>query len=339
MRRTTFINKLFAVVLTFFTLAAVTTACGSDDDSSAWPSEITFGAVPAEDAGELATLYETTMSILTDEIDGLEKINFFEASEYAGLVEGLIAGRVDAAQFGGFSYVLATQTGAELDVAGVLVDDPNAVPGYRSYLVTQPGSDINGIDDLRGKKVCFVDPGSTSGFLFPSEGLLSAGIDPSETSTDIDPIFAGGHDVAVLSVVNGDCDAGFAADVFFVNKSGGPGILVNGGDINGVIDDVGDDDQNPENADVRIIWKTEYIASPPTAINTKTLPADFIARFKEVMTTKANIDYALANGYCTGTLDDNTCSFRDDWGYIAKSDSFYDGIRKVCEVTGASKCD
>ena len=57
------------------------------------------------------------------------------------------------------------------------------------------------------------------------------------------------------------------------------------------------------------------------------------------MTTKANIDYALANGYCTGTLDDNTCSFRDDWGYIAKSDSFYDGIRKVCEVTGASKCD
>ena len=92
MRRTTFINKFFAVVLTFFTLAAVTTACGSDDDSSAWRSEITFGAVPAEDAGELATLYETTMSILTDEIDGLEKINFFEASEYAGLVEGLIAG-------------------------------------------------------------------------------------------------------------------------------------------------------------------------------------------------------------------------------------------------------
>ena len=168
MRRITFINKLFAVVLTFFTLAAVTTACGSDDDSSAWPSEITFGAVPAEDAGELATLYETTMSILTDEIDGLEKINFFEASEYAGLVEGLIAGRVDAAQFGGFSYVLATQTGAELDVAGVLVDDPNAVPGYRSYLVTQPGSDINGIDDLRGKKVCFVDPGSCLLYTSPS---------------------------------------------------------------------------------------------------------------------------------------------------------------------------
>jgi len=197
MRSANFIKKFVAVLLTFITLTAVTAACGSDDDSSAWPSEITFGAVPAEDAGELATLYETTMSILTDEIDGLEKINFFEASEYAGLVEGLIAGRVDAAQFGGFSYVLATQTGAELDVAGVLVDGPDAVPGYRSYLVTQPDSDINGIDDLRGKKVCFVDPGSTSGFLFPSEGLLSAGMDPSETSTDIDPIFAGGHDVSV----------------------------------------------------------------------------------------------------------------------------------------------
>ena len=332
-------KKLLALVTTLVMITAITSACGSDDESSAWPSKITFGAVPAEDAGELATLYDTTMSILTDEIEGLEEIDFFEASEYAGLIEGLIAGRVDDAQFGGFSYVLATQTGAKLDVAGVLVDGPDAIPGYRSYLVTQPGSDINGIDDLRGKKVCFVDPGSTSGFLFPSEGLLSAGMDPSETSTDIEPIFAGGHDVSVLSVVNGDCDAGFAADVFFVNKSGGPGILVKGGDINGVIDDVGDDDQNPENADVRIIWKTEYIASPPTAINTATLPADFIARFKEVMTTKANVDYALANGYCTGTPEENTCSFRDDWGYIAKSDSFYDGIRKVCEVTKASKCD
>ena len=134
MRRITFMNKLFAVVLTFFTLAAVTTACGSDDESSAWPSEITFGAVPAEDAGELATLYDTTMSILVDEIEGLEKINFFEASEYAGLVEGLIAGRVDAAQFGGFSYVLATQTGAELDVAGVLVDGPDAIPVSYKHL-------------------------------------------------------------------------------------------------------------------------------------------------------------------------------------------------------------
>ena len=65
MRRTTFINKLFAVVLTVFTLAAVTTACGSDDDSSAWPSEITFGAVPAEDAGELATLYAVSYTHLT----------------------------------------------------------------------------------------------------------------------------------------------------------------------------------------------------------------------------------------------------------------------------------
>ena len=90
MKNTIFVKKLFAVLLTFFTLVAVTAACGSDDESSSWPSEITFGAVPAEDAGELATLYDTTMSILVDEIEGLEKINFFEASEYAGLIEGLI---------------------------------------------------------------------------------------------------------------------------------------------------------------------------------------------------------------------------------------------------------
>ena len=53
---------------------------------------------------------------------------------------------------------------------------------------------------LAGKKVCFVDPSSTSGYLFPSYNLLKAGVDPK---TDVTPVFAGKHDVSVQKVAAG----------------------------------------------------------------------------------------------------------------------------------------
>ena len=129
-----------------------------------------------------------------DNVEGLEEIEFVLATEYAGMVEGIIAGRIDVAQFGPFAYVIATKNGANLEVAGAAIRKQGAAPGYRSYLVTGKDSGISSLEDLAGRSVCFTDPGSTSGFLFPSEGLLSVGLDPSEGSTDITPIFAGGHD-------------------------------------------------------------------------------------------------------------------------------------------------
>ncbi len=107
-----------------------------------------------------------------------------------------------------------------------------------------------------------------------------------------------------------------------------------------ISDSVEDENVNPENADLEIIWKSQTISGAPMAIS-NSLPASFVEAFTEVVTTKVNVDWALANGYCSGTTEDNDCSFADEedtWGFVAKDDSFYDGIRKVCEITQASKC-
>jgi phosphonate transport system substrate-binding protein len=299
-----------------------------------WPATITFGAVPAEEASSLEADFATTREILIDEL-GLESIEFFQASDYAGVIEGIIAGRVDVAQFGGFSYVIATANGADVTVAGAMTNSPDAEPGYRSYGLTQPGSGITSIEDFAGKTVCFVDPGSTSGFLFPSEGLLSSGIDPSETSTDITPTFAGGHDASALAVANGDCDAGFAYDAMVTQQ------LIESGDLTGVIDSVEDETINEDEAQLEIVWKSEVIAGAPMAIS-NSLPQEFVDAFVETVTTKVNVDWAVENGYCTGDLEENDCSFSDEddtWGFAAKDDTFYDGIRQVCEVTGSSECE
>jgi phosphonate transport system substrate-binding protein len=305
----------------------------ADERPADWPTSIVFGAVPAEAASSLEADFATTQAILKDEL-GLDEIEFFQASDYAGVIEGIIAGRVQVAQFGGFSYVIATGNGADVSVAGVMTDGPDIEPGYRSYAIVQPGSDIRSIEDFAGRTVCFVDPGSTSGFLFPSEGLLAVGLDPSETSTDIIPTFAGGHDASAISVANGDCDAGFAYDSMITAQ------LIESGDITGVIDSVEDENINPDEANLEIIWKSQVISGAPMAISNE-LPASFVEAFQEVVTTKVNEDWAIENGYCSGTPEENDCSFADEedtWGFVAKDDSFYDGIRQVCDITGASQC-
>ena len=347
------VSRRAARLLSFLlVLALLAVACGSDDDGSSesaagsdevasetdrpadWPESIVFGAVPAEAASSLEADFATTRAILESELD--VEIEFFQASDYAGVIEGIIAGRVDAAQFGGFSYVIATNNGADVSVAGVMTDGPDIEPGYRSYAITQPGSGITSIEDFAGKNICFVDPGSTSGFLFPSEGLLSVGLDPSETSTDINPTFAGGHDASAISVANGDCDAGFAYDSMVTAQ------LISSGDIAGVIDSAenGAETVNEGDANLEIIWKSQTISGAPMAIS-NSLPSSFVEAFQDVVTSKANVDWAIENGFCSGTPEDNDCSFADEedtWGFVAKDDSFYDGIRQVCEITQASRC-
>ncbi len=340
-------TRWLIAVLAIFSLIAA--ACGDDDDDtetgapaadvagetedaeaagSDWPDSLTFGAVPAENAQSIEDY--VTPQIISDEV-GID-INFIQAADYAGVIEGTIAEEVDIASFGGFSYVIATGAGADLSVAGLWAgDDPSSIGDYRSYLITQPGSDVNTVADLRGKKVCFVDPGSTSGFLFPSALLLAEGIDPSETSTDIEATFAGGHDASALAVANGDCDAGFAYDTMVTEQ------LIESGDIAGVIDEVEDETVNGDSATLRIIDKSAPIAAPPLAVG-NWLPQDLRDEIIEVVTTKVNVDWAVENGYCD-SVDDCPLSDGPFWGYLSGDDAYFDPIRELCDLTGSAKCE
>jgi phosphonate transport system substrate-binding protein len=277
-----------------------------------WPTKLVFGAVPSEESSSLVESYEKILAVLEQQL-GIE-VEFFQATDYAGIIEGQVSGRVDLAQYGPFSYVLAGIRGASLEVAGVMTDGPDIEPGYQSYGITlATNSAVNGIEDFAGKTVCFVDPASTSGFLYPSEGLLSAGIDPESGVT---PIFAGGHDASVLAVANGDCEVGFAFDAM-VDKN-----LIESGDI--------------EEGEIKTVWKSEVIAGSPLAMQAG-LPQTLKDEIRRVITEEANVDALVASGICDSV---ENCGLTDEkvWGYVYKDDSFYDGVRKVCEVTGSSKC-
>ena len=232
-----------------------------------WPGTLVVGAVPAEESALLRDSFDGLLRVLEANL-GID-VEFFQAADYAAIIEAQIAGRVHLVSYGPFSYVLATDSGAEIEAFGALVDAADAAPGYRSYGIARV--DTLGIDelaDLAGRTVCFVDPASTSGYLYPKAGLLAAGIDPD---SDITPVFAGGHDASVLAVHDGECDAGFAYDE--------------------MVDSALIDDGRIAPGDIKIIWRSDTIASSPIAVLTS-LPDDLTAEIRRIVLTEANSDRA-----------------------------------------------
>ncbi|MDV3129584.1 phosphate/phosphite/phosphonate ABC transporter substrate-binding protein [Mycobacterium sp. 21AC1] len=304
-------------------VALVMSGCSGSADSDAltakgFPETLTLAAIPAENSTDLKASYDPLIKLLEKETGA--KVEFVQASDYASVVEGLIADNVDLAFFGPFAYVVAGINGADITPVGAVIKDEGTQPGYQSYGLARPDeSNINGLKDFAGKKVCFVDPGSTSGFLYPTAGLIEAGVIKSGTEADISaamtPIYAGGHDSSALAIASGDCDAGFAFDTM-VDKT-----MIAKGDL--------------KPGQLKTVWKSDMIAGSVFAAN-NSLGTEAVDKLKSLFTEKVNVKNLQAEGFCEG----DGCRITDEraWGFVPVDDSAYGGVRHVCEVTGSDKC-
>jgi phosphonate transport system substrate-binding protein len=254
-------------------------------------------------------------------------VEFSFATNYSTVIEAMIAGNVDMAQFGPFSYVIATGNGAKLTPVGIATKEGKD-PSYRAYGITSAkNTSVTSLKDFKGKTTCFVDPASTSGYLYPSAGLLAVGLNPE---TDVKPTFAGGHDAAAISVANGTCEVGFAFDTMLTSQ------LITKGDLKGVVDTVEKESINPEKAELKIVWKSPAIPNSPIAMQSS-LPPSLQSEIKRIITTKINVDSYVKNGICA-TKEKCSIGDEDASSYTAIEDSLYDGVRKVCELTKSAKC-
>jgi phosphonate transport system substrate-binding protein len=276
-----------------------------------WPTKLVVAAVPSENAASMTLRYQNFVKLIEKET-GLPT-SFFAATDYAGAIEAQVAGRVDLVFYGPFSYVLAKARGAKIEPIGAAISTPTAKPGYYSYgLAKASNSAVNSIKDFKGKKVCFVDAASTSGYLYPIAGLLANSV----TDRDYTSVLAGGHDKSALAVAAGTCDVGFAyddmVDVNLIEK----GLLKKG--------------------ELKVVWKSETIAGSPMAVRID-LPKDLVQILKTAVLEKANKPSFVKAGYCT---DEATCRIIEDgsWGFTKVDDAYYDGIRQVCEATKSSRC-
>ena len=184
--------KLLMFVLLVFLLIS----CGEKKEEK----PLIMGLSPIANSEKLIEDTAPLHKMLGDEIG--RPVEGFIATNYIGVVEALGTGTIDFALIPPFAYILANKkNGTEALLTSIGKHDE---PGYYSVLIVRTDSGIEKVEDLKGKKVAFVDPSSTSGYIFPAVILKDHGIDIEK---DITSQFAGGHDKALQLLVNGDVDA------------------------------------------------------------------------------------------------------------------------------------
>ena len=108
-------------------------------------------------------------------------------------------------------YVLANrEAGCQILVRDVW----QGKTAYTARFYVRKASGIEKVEDLRGKTVAFVDPASSSGYIYPMVLLIKRGLvkDRDPKSFFKDALFAGTHEAALQSVVHGRVDAAASFD-------------------------------------------------------------------------------------------------------------------------------
>ena len=189
------------VLLGSVALIALTSAAMAE-----MPKEFRIGMLGGENEADRLRNIQCLVDYLTEDF-GFEKVSVFPAADYDGVIQGLLGGTLDYAELGASGY------------AKTYLEDPDAVDpilttvqtdgstGYHSVMVARKDSGMTKLADMKGKKLGFADPDSTSGFLIPTVTL------PDSIGMPVDAFFAetgfgGGHENLVLEVVKGTFDAG-----------------------------------------------------------------------------------------------------------------------------------
>jgi phosphonate transport system substrate-binding protein len=178
------------------------------EDPARWvdPPALVFSYTPAEDPSLYARIFAELVDHLARRTG--RKVTFLQVQSNAAMVEAMRAGRLHVAGFNPGTVPLAVACAGFVPFAMMAAKDGSF--GYRMEIVTHPGSGIEKVEDLRGKRLAFTAETSNSGYKAPSAILrdrfgLVAG-------RDFEPVFSGKHDNSILGVANRDYPAAAIAD-------------------------------------------------------------------------------------------------------------------------------
>ncbi len=251
------------------TAALLTIAVGSAQAEDL--KEFRVGILGGENEADRLRNFQCLADTLP-EVIGVEKVSLFPAADYDGVIQGLLGGTLDYAELGasGYAKVYLTDPKAVEPILTTIQTDGST--GYYSVMVARKDSGIKTLEDMKGKKLGFADPDSTSGFLVPSVSL------PGDLGMPVDEYFSetgfgGGHENLVLEVVKGNFDAG-------TTWASGVGKFEDGytsGNLAKMVDkgilDMGDLVQ---------VWQSPQIPNGPIVVRTS-MDADMKQKFKAFM--------------------------------------------------------
>jgi phosphonate transport system substrate-binding protein len=295
-------------------MAAVGVGTGAQAGAASqagWPKTLVLGEVGEENATTLLQSFAPIDALIKKQL-GIT-IQAYAGTSYAAMIEAQKAGKAQLVEYGPFSYVIALNQGLKLDNLALPIEEPHTNGGYYSEAVVNPANSptITSLKQAAGTKVCFSDPASTSGYLYPSYGLLQVGISPT---TGVTPVFSGTDSTTALDAYNGSCQIGFTNNlslptVFTANHVPKSGL--------------------------KIIWKSSEIPASPL-VASKSLPASLRQALSSLLIKEANAPYLVKHGYCSSV---SQCeSVTGEWGFAPPSLANYHQITTICKVTKSPSC-
>jgi phosphonate transport system substrate-binding protein len=265
--------------------------------------KVRLGFNPTQNSDELTVSAQAIADYLEETFAGQIEVEVFLPTEYRGLIEAMRSDNLDFAFFPPDGYVIAhREAGAEVLLKSVRFGNPF----YWSALIVRKDSGITNLAGLEDKTVAWVDPNSAAGYVFPRAEITLSGINPDDFFAN--QTFAGAHDAAVLSVLNGTVDAAatFANDA--ENKSGAWTQFL-------------DEDQAKE--------ITAIFYSRPIPGDTFSVSPDFQSSYPELTAQIADAIAAIKNPDSTLLQD----LYRIDY-MVPATDDDYAVVREAREVLG-----
>ena len=143
-------------------------------------------------------------------------VNVTLATDYSTIVEAMASGKVDLGIMPPAAYVQARNLdAAEAILSSQLVkydkDTEEPIEGeytstFKGEVLVKADSDMESLEDLKGKKIATLSPNSASGYIYPVAEMKDLGIDPLTdcTLTTVNDIPS-----EMTAVLNGQQDACF----------------------------------------------------------------------------------------------------------------------------------
>lgn len=143
-------------------------------------------------------------------------VNVTLATDYSTIVEAMASGKVDLGIMPPAAYVQARNLdAAEAILSSQLVkydeDTEEPIEGeytstFKGEVLVKADSDMESLEDLKGKKIATLSPNSASGYIYPVAEMKDLGIDPLTdcTLTTVNDIPS-----EMIAVLNGQQDACF----------------------------------------------------------------------------------------------------------------------------------
>ena len=258
-------------------------------------AEIKFGALPRLSAGELQAMYSPLAEYLSRETG--EKFTIVVPKDFDAFKAAVKAGQMDVGFANPLIYVQAKEKSNLEPLA--LASEVKSGTRLRGIIIVRKDSGIAKVQDLKGKKLIFVDNDSAAGYVFQMLLLSKAGLDVNRDFTVLP--FAKKHENVTAAVFNKTADAG------------------------GIREDELDKMKDKlDVSQIRIVGYTDYFPNWPFFAT---------AKLKPEMASK--IRAALLKLKPNDPQNEKILGPARLTGFIPVTDKEYDELRKAAKVAGA----